>query len=96
MYEPVIGEGKSAGVRLSRHDSPPDRVNSKAKPEYFEGIALLPACRATNVVYVYPMIGVAQNAGAIVHGFGIEEEMVCSGDGKCRRQPAHITIVVGA
>jgi hypothetical protein len=53
-------------------------VNGESKPDHFEGIALLPAFRATNVVNVTLMIGVSQNASAIVHDFEIEGEMLSS------------------
>ena len=74
MHKPIVGEGNRAGSRVASHDSPPEWVNGKAKPKHFEGISLLPACSASDVVYHARTICVAKSTSAIMDCFEIEEE----------------------
>jgi hypothetical protein len=70
-------------------------VDGEAKPEHFEGITLLPASRATNVVNVTLMIGITQNAGTVVYGFKTEEEMLSTSEVGYVIANQHVSVVVG-
>ena len=77
---------------MSGHDSPLD----EAKPEHFEGITLLPASSAMNVVNLILMIGITQNASTFVHAFKIEEEMLSTSEMGYVIANQHASLVVGA
>ena len=66
----IVGEGNCAGIRVSSHASPTDKGSWMVRQTlgiYFEGIFLLPACSATDVVHHSFVACVAQTASVVMH-----------------------------
>ena len=79
MHKPVIGEGRCTGLRAARHDSAPNRVDCQTETQHFEGVALLPASGALNVMHSAFVVCKSECAGALVHGLEIWEEHMYRG-----------------
>ena len=70
----VIRKREGAGVLVPRHHPSPDRVNSCAKADHLERVALLPARGTRDVVHLPLVIDIPKRTCCVLHSSEIREE----------------------